>query len=593
MRIFLFIIFYIGCVGQITAQNDFLAQNYFERGEFDKAQIAYEALLAKSPTNFQYMQNLVACYQQQSMFDKGLSLLKEYLKKYQQPQVLVELGYHYQLQKNNKEAAIFYEQALEKVREKGAHAFGIGASFEKKGLLEWSIKSYEIGAQNDPSLNFNYQRAQIYGQMGQLEKMIEIFLDEASIRPISTSNIQSYLVRFMNDDTGENFSNLLRKSLLLRVQKSQDLYWNQFLSWFFVQRQDYSKAFIQEKAIYKRAPESLANMINLAQMTLDEGETATSQEILGFILENTNDLDLQITAHHYLMQIKIDQSTPEKNQLILDELNLLLKKFGISPYSLELQMQRAHFLAFNLDELIEANKAIQNALSLPLDDFQKAQIKMLWADIHLIDEKFNQALLLYAQIEEALKNDAKGYEASFKIAQTTYFKADFEWALSQLKVLKSSDTQLIANDAMELFLMISDYTEEDSTQTALKGLARADYLLYKNKPLEALKILENLAITHPEKTIQEIILFRMGTTYEKLKENKLALQFYQKIIDEHPESIYKDETLFYSGMIYWRALNLPQEAKKYFEQILLDHQDSIHYIAARKKLRQIRGDTNI
>jgi tetratricopeptide (TPR) repeat protein len=85
----------------------------------------------------------------------------------------------------------------------------------------------------------------------------------------------------------------------------------------------------------------------------------------------------------------------------------------------------------------------------------------------------------------------------------------------------------------------------------------------------------------------------MGTTYEKLKENKLALQFYQKIIDEHPESIYKDESLFYSGMIYWRALNLPQEAKKYFEQILLDHQDSIHYIAARKKLRQIRGDTNI
>ena len=593
MRIFLFIIFYISCVGQITAQNDLLAQNYFDRGEFDKAQIAYEALLAKSPTNFQYMQNLVACYQQQSMFDKGLSLLKEYLKKYQQPQVLVELGYHYQLQKNNKEAAIFYEQALEKVREKGAHAFGIGASFEKKGLLEWSIKSYEIGAQNDPSLNFNYQRAQIYGQMGQLEKMIEIFLDEASIRPISTSNIQSYLVRFMNDDTGENFSNLLRKSLLLRVQKSQDLYWNQFLSWFFVQRQDYSKAFIQEKAIYKRAPESLANMINLAQMTLDEGETATSQEILSFILENTNDLDLQITAHHYLMQIKIDQSTPEKNQLILDELNLLLKKFGVSPYSLELQLQRAHFLAFNLDELIEANKAIQNALSLPLDDFQKAQIKMLWADIHLIDEKFNQALLLYAQIEEALKNDAKGYEASFKIAQTTYFKADFEWALSQLKVLKSSDTQLIANDAMELFLMISDYTEEDSTQTALKGLARADYLLYKNKPLEALKILENLAITHPEKTIQEIILFRMGTTYEKLKENKLALQFYQKIIDEHPESIYKDESLFYSGMIYWRALNLPQEAKKYFEQILLDHQDSIHYIAARKKLRQIRGDTNI
>lgn len=593
MRKLLLVFWFVLGICQLSAQNDLLAKNYFERGEFEKAQIAYEELLVKSPTNFQFMQNLVACYQQQKMFDKGLIMLKDYLKKYQQSQVLVEIGYHYQLQKNDKEANLYYEQALEKVREKGSNAYGIGASFEKKGLLDWSLKAYEIASQNDPSLNFNYQTAQIYGQLGQLEKMIETFLDEAALRPVSTTNIQSYLVRFMNEDTGDNFSNLLRKSLLQRAQKNQDLYWNQFLSWFFVQRQEYGKAFVQEKAIYKREPESFSNIINLAQMTIEEGETETSQEILTFILENTQDLDLQMTAHHYLMQIKIDQSKPEENLLILDELNLLLKKFGISPYSLELQMQRANFLAFNLDQPKEATTALQTALNLPLDNFQKAQIKMLLADIMLFEEKFNQALLFYAQIEEELKNDAVGHEASFKVAQTTYFKADFEWALSQLKVLKSSDTQLIANDALELFLIINDYTEEDSTQTALKGLARADYLLYKNKPREALKVLESLMTNHPEETIQEVVLLRMGTTNEKLKEYNQALTFYQKIIEEHPESIYKDEALFFSGNIYWKQFNQPEEARKYFEMMLLNHQDSIHYIESRKKLRQIRGDANI
>lgn len=593
MRMLLLLLFLTSGMSQLLAQNDLLARNFFDRGEFEKAQIEYETLLAKNPGNFQYMQNLVSCYQQLNVFDKSFSILEDYYKRYKQPQVLVEMGFHFQLQKDEKKAHSYYEKAIEKVRENGSNAYGIGGTFEKKALLDWALKAYKEAVIKDPALNFNYQTAQIYGQMGQMEKMIETFLDEAQARPVSTSNIQTYLVRFINEDTGDNFSNLLRKSLLLRAQKNQDTYWNQFLSWFFVQRQEYAKAFVQEKAIYKRNPESFSNIVNLAQLIIEEGETETAEEILTFILENTQDLDLQMTAHRYLMQIKIDKNQPENNPKILQELDVLLKKYGITPYSIELQMQRAHFLAFHLEQSAEAVKALQTASELPLNSFQTAELKMLWADIMLYEEKFNQALLFYAQIEETMKNDAIGHEASFKVAQTTYFKADFEWALTQLKVLKSSDSQLIANDAMELFLIINDYTEEDSTQTALKGLARADYLLYKNKPREALEVLKSLAEKHPEETIQEIILLRLGTTSEKLKDFNQALVFYQKIVDEHPESIYKDEALYFSGNIYWKELENPDEAKKYLEMILLNHQDSIFYIEARKKLRLIRGDTNI
>jgi tetratricopeptide (TPR) repeat protein len=593
MRILLLILFLINGINQLSAQNDLMARNFFDRGEFEKAQIEYETLLSKSPSNFQYMQNLASCYQQLNLFDKSFLLLEEYYKKYKQPQVLVEMGFDFQLQKDEKKAHSYYEKALEKVRENGSNAYGIGATFEKKALLEWALKAYKEAVIRDPSLNFNYQTAQIYGQMGQMEKMIETFLNEAEARPVSTNNIQTYLVRFINEDTGDHFSNLLRKSLLLRAQKNQDTYWNQFLSWFFVQRQEYAKAFVQEKAIYKRNPESFSNIVNLAQLIIEEGEPETAEEILNFILENTQDLDLQMTAHRYLMQIQIDKNLPENNEKILQELNTLIKKYGITPYSIDIQIQRAHFLAFYMGQSEEAIKAIQAAIELPLNTFQTTELKMLWADIMLYDEKFNQALLFYAQIEESLKNDPIGHEASFKVAQTTYFKGDFEWALTQLKVLKSSDTQLIANDALELFLIINDYTEEDSTQTALRGLARADYLLYKNKPREAKELLNSLIKNHPEEAIQEVILLRLGNTSEKLNEFDQALVFYQKIIDEHPESIYKDEALYFSGNIYWKEFEKPDEAKKCFEIMLLNHQDSIYYIEARKKLRLIRGDTNI
>jgi hypothetical protein len=39
-----------------------------------------------------------------------------------------------------------------------------------------------------------------------------------------------------------------------------------------------------------------------------------------------------------------------------------------------------------------------------------------------------------------------------------------------------SSIQLIANDALEYFLLINDNTVADSTQTALKEFAKGDYL---------------------------------------------------------------------------------------------------------------------
>jgi hypothetical protein len=56
--------------------------------------------------------------------------------------------------------------------------------------------------------------------------------------------------------------------------------------------------------------------------------------------------------------------------------------------------------------------------------------------------------------------------------KTSYFKADFDWALKQFKELKSANTQLIANDALEYFLLINDNTVADSTQTALAVFAK-------------------------------------------------------------------------------------------------------------------------
>jgi tetratricopeptide (TPR) repeat protein len=397
----------------------------------------------------------------------------------------------------------------------------------------------------------------------------------------------------MFEEGDENFNETLRKALIIRAQKNQDVFWNHYLSWFYVQQKEFGKAFIQEKAIYKRNPESLSSIVNLGQLAIEEDDPEAAKEILGFVLENTKDLELLIQANSYLLDMKIGKAQEKDFAAINTELASLLTEYEISPFTLSLQLIQAHFVAFNLRKPEEGKAIIKKALELQLNDYEAAQAKMELADILLFEEKFNQALIYYSQIEENLKNDAVAHEASLKAAKTSYFQGDFVWALKQFKELKSASTQLIANDALEYFLLISDNTVADSTQTALKQFAKGDYLLYQNRNQEATAQFQAILNTFKGQEIEAVTLLRLGKIYEKQGEYNLALSQYQNIINQHADGIYIDEALYFSAEIENKKLQQPDKAKPLYEKIIFNHQDSIYFVEARKEYRKLRGDKNL
>lgn len=575
------------------SQNEQLAQYYYDKGDFEKAKISYEELLQTIPQNYQYFLRTIDCYQQLKQFDLAEKAIQNRLNKYKQSSLLVELGYNFKIQQQEDKAQKYFEQALEKIKSNPNEIYSIANSFERKVLLDYALKAYQTAVKLQSNFNFNYQIGLLYGQLGNTDLMISTFLDEAFAHQTSTILIQNQFSRFMTDEGDAGFSENLRKALITRTQKNQELYWNQFLSWFYTQKKEFAKAFIQEKAIYKRNPESLTTIVNLAELAIEEKDDATAKTILGFVLENATEIELLVQANAYLMQIKID-TTPEKEwQAIELELSALVTKYGISPFTLSLQLMQAHFLTFNLKKP-EAGKAIvRTALELPLNEYEAAQAKMELADILLYEEKFNQALLYYSQIENDLKNDAVAHEASLKAAKTSYFKNDLEWALKQFKELKSASTQLIANDALEYFLLINDNTAADSTQLALKAFAKADYLKYQNRNQEAILAFQAILKQHKGEEIEAITYLRLGQLYEIIGNLPLALVQYQNIIEQHSDGIYVDEALYFSAELYKNQLQVPDKAKPLYEKIIFNHQDSIYFVEARRKFRELRGDKNL
>ncbi|WP_347051192.1 tetratricopeptide repeat protein [Flavobacterium olei] len=590
----LLLCFVLLCTGFGFAQNEQLAQYYYDKGDFEKAKISYEELLRSAPSNTLYFLRTIDSYQQLQQFANAEKAIQERFNRYKQGVFLVELGYNFQLQKNDSKAKSYYEQAIEKIKTNPNDVYGIAGSFEKKVLLEYALKAYQTAMSVQPNFNFNFQIGMLYGQLGKTDLMIDLLLTESFANPQNTSLIQTQLSRFMNGETDNTaFKDAMRKALILKTQKDQDVFWNHYLSWFYVQQKEFGKAFIQEKAIYKREPESLMSIVNLSQFAMNEDDDETAVEILNFILQNTKDLDLLIQSNAYLMEIKIKNAQEKEYSAIGQELHQLLTTYEISPFTLSLQIIQAHFLAFNLKKSEEGKAVMKKALELNLNEYQKADAKMELADILLLEEKFNQALIYYSQIQLDLKNDVMAHEASLKAAKTSYYKGDFEWANKQFKELKAANTQLIANDALEYFLLINDNTAADSTEVALKAFAKGDFLMYQNKKQDAIAQFQNILKTYKGQEIEAVTFLRLGKVYESQKDFASALSQYQQIIDHHSDGIYVDEALFFSAEIYNDELKDSEKAKALYEKVIFNHQDSIYFVDARKKYRELRGDKNL
>lgn len=589
MRILAIILFFT-CFS-VTAQDDILAKEYFSKGEFDKALVSFKKLYKKNRNNKNYALQLVKTHQQLEQFkDAETILLTKINPSRPNGAFLVELGYNFQLQKDSINAKLNYDKAISTLDTSPNSAYTVGRALENYSLLKQAISTYEKAMILKPDLNFNMQLARIYGEQGNIEKMFNSYINFGEKNTAYLNTIKRSISGFISENSNNENNISLKKILLKKIQTEPNTLWNEMLSWLFIQQKEYKKAFTQEKAIYKRELESLSRVQELAVIAKTQKKLDISKDIFQFIIDNSQEIDDRLGAYFYLLEIETQQASKENYKTIQKKYLDLFEKQGLFSATLDLQIAYGHFLAFYLKNTNEAIAFLKESLKLDLSKFKVAKVKLELGDILVLEEKFNEALIYYTQIQRSLKNSTISQQARFKVAKTSYYKGDFKWAESQLKILKASTTQLTANDALDLKLLIADNRQEDSLQVNLTRYAKADLLAFQNRNEEAITILENIlntdknAVIIPQALIKQAQLFKSKQQFEKAKSN------YERLIKNYKDSILVDDALFYLAEIYANQLTQPEKAKPLYEKIIFDHADSIYFVDARKKYRALRGD---
>ena len=590
--IFIFVLFSIAG----NAQSAELANAYLRKGEYKKAIVLYKPLLEANPIRQDYFKALLTCYQQVESYQEGQNLIETQIQKFpEQVYLYVELGYNYQLNDDLPAAQQFYEKSLDYVRKNPSYAFMIGRSFRQNHLLDYALNAYQIGKQINPKLNTEISEAQIYGEKGELEKVRIIDLDLVDKNENYFSTVQRYVAKFITEDKTDPNNELFRKLLLKRAQSNPKDAWNILLSWLFMQQHDYNKALTQEKSLFKRKQVGLERIGEIGYLSFDNKDYATAKAAFEFMIANSqnpaSDEPSILIAEIYLLKIQnLSLEKGEDRTKIEEKFESLLAQYGQNAESMELHLAYADFLTFDLEQPEKAIRHLEEILPKAASQFGKGLIQMKIADILVFSDQFNQALIMYTQIQYDLKNSELAQEARFKVARTSYFKGDFQWAQNQLKVLKSSTSQLIANDALELSLKIGNNMDTDSINEGLKIYAKAELLGFQQKYPQAIDTLSYVLKQFKGQQIEDDALFTQAIYFEHMTNYSAAEANLLSLLDFHPESLLYDDSIFKLGILYRDHLADPEKAKLMFERIIFEFPSSIYLVDARAAFRKLRGD---
>jgi len=573
----------------------------YQNRDFEKAAEVYQRLYDKNPTSFYYAY-LFFCLVETKEFNKAERLVvKQQKNEKRLLRYLVDLGYLYYREGNPEKSRKHYEEAMKKLEPDQMQIIDLANAFISKGENEYAIKTYLRGRElMKKSYPFSFELASVFERIGDYKGAFNEYLNLLEINRSYLDVVEGRLQNLLADDQDNEKGEALRTTLLGRVQKEPDkTYYSELLWWYSIQQKDFELALIQAKSLDRRLKENGEKILEVASM-------AVSNENYDVALEAYGNLVSRGPGNHYydfsrteLINTRylktISNPSPDKKSLEtleMDFRNELLKS-GENASSLPVMKNLAHLDAFYLDKPGAASEILERAVGLPgLTAIEQSGCKMELADILLFTGDVWEATLLYQQVYKDFKNDILGQEAKFKNARLSFYIGEFNWALSQLDILKAATSKLIANDAMELSLLISENYDPDSGTVALGMYARGDLLDYRNEEEAAIRTLDSVAVIFPGHPILDKVLYKKATIRRKQAQLSDADSLLAVIILGYPGGVVADEALMDRAELNDYNIGDKQKAMEFYQELMDKYPSSVFVPEARKRFRVLRGDKN-
>jgi tetratricopeptide (TPR) repeat protein len=577
-----------------------LAQHYFSSEEYEKALVYFERIFSKDPSKFTF-HRYYECLIKVKNYKEAEKLLKKQIATFRSDQEYkVLLGEHYELIEEREKADKIYENLIDELTANPAVIIDIYTAFKNKSKSDYALQTLEKGRKLLKSTYpLHFQFAEYYHAVGLLEKMMDELLNLLDYQSNYLETVKTSLSRqidFSQEETKEY--DLLRQKLLIRIQKDPNAaVYSEMLVWLFIQKKNFDGALVQVQAFDKREKEQGRRVFDLGNICVENKEYATARKAFLYVRNLGPESIFYLPAENALLNTRFLEVTTNRNyskieiENTVSEYEQAIQRIGKKRSTLATILELAHIQAFYSGQALLAVSLLEEAMKIPgITDIQTAEIKMQLADILVLKGDIWDASLYYMQIEKEFKFEPIGHEAKFKNARIFYYDGEFDFAQSQLSVLKESTSKLIANDAMKLSLFITDNFGLDSNYRAMTWFANGDLLVEQHLFEEAFTLFDSLVKTFPYHSLDDDILLKKSWAMQLQGKWQESVNYLEELLKYHADDILADDALFQLGDLLENQLNNTEKAAECYRRILFDYKGSLYVVEARKRFRLLRGD---
>jgi tetratricopeptide (TPR) repeat protein len=576
-----------------------LAMQFFQSKDYAKAAEIYERLYNNKPTSntyFYYYYSLIEIKD----YGKAEKLIKTARKNDQDAlKYMVDLGYLYFREGEEEKAKKQYDEALKKLPANQQQVYDLANAFLVRNENEYAIKVYQRGRQLlNNSYTFSFELASIYERMGDFMSMLQEFFILLEKDKNYLQAIEDRLQTSLSMDVDGSRNEMFRKYVLEKVQKEPENTWySELLWWYSIQEKDFGMALIQAKSLDRRMKEDGNRVYQLAQLCTSNEDYTSAIDAYKYLISKGSTFPYYYNSRSELLKTRFLQAVSEhdparKDMLELEkEFDTEIQSIGDNANAAPLIKDLAHLDAFYLGKTDEAIDLLTKLTGISsMNPKTQAECKLELADILLFTGDVWSATLLYQQVNKDFKNEPIGELAKFKNAKLSFYIGEFKWAQAQLDILKASTSHLIANDAMALSLLIKENFDPDSSTVALGFYARADLLEFRNEDEAAVKTLDSITAAFSYHTIFDEMLLKKAQIRIKQGLYAEADTLLGELVAKYPEDMMADEALIMRARLNDTTLKNQVLAMTYYEDLLTKYPGSIYSIEARKRFRTLRGD---
>ncbi len=582
------------------SNNEQLAYQYYRNQEFEKANELFAELYKQNPNNHYYSFYLQTLLQIGDV-KEAEKLVKKQMRQFPNVQKYnIDLGYVYEMQGDASKAKKQYESSITDITANTTIIIELARAFQAYRLNDYAVKTYLHGRKlsNSPT-TYAAEIASIYEANNDYEKAMGEYIILLNENEDMLNFVETRLTNWLIGDDENLRSEIIRVQLLKAVSKYPDnKAYSSLMIWFSMQRKDFVAAMRQAKAMDKRYNEDGRRIFELANIAAENYDFNTAIDGYSYIIGRGETTVFYYDAQVMLLNTKLTQAAvthPTNYQQVHNidrELAQYFQSRSVNNSNFGLYRRWISLKAVQLNNIESATEMInQNLSSNNIGPKEKALLKLDMGDILQLEDDVWEATLLYSQVEKDFPNDTIGQMAKFKNAKLSFHMGEFEWAKAQLDVLRAATSKLIANDAMYFSLLISDnQNEADSMDISLKQFAAADFLMEVHRYDEALRLLDTIENQNLYHSLLDDILYKKAKIAMAQQNYFKADSLYGILVKSYPYDLLADEALFERARLQEIHLKDSFKAMELYQQLLLDYPDSIYTVEARTRFRILRGD---